>query len=276
MRPFGLALAALMLASLPARAQQAQAPAAPPAAPPAEDKALDTHLQNWERAMKDVTTLAAQLTRTDKDRTFETLTKLAGEAYYMKVGSGPTALNLALLEMRLDGKKDIKEKFICTGAYLYQFMPDQKEIRVYELPKPKPGQVAEDNLLSLLFGMKAEDAKRRYNLKLSKEDQFYIYVDISPRFAADRADFQRARLVLNKTNFLPRQLWFEHANGNEVMWDMPNVRTDVKMDRRAFDAPTKPPEGWKLVPVSREAQTQPRTPCVPPDRDTHASVLVGA
>jgi TIGR03009 family protein len=248
-----------MLASRPVSAQQSQqTPAAPPAAAPAEDKALDTHLQSWERSMKDVTSLAAQLTRTDKDRTFETVTKLSGEAYYLRTGTGPSALNLALLEMRLDGKKDIKEKFICTGTYLYQFLPDQKEIRVYELPKPKPGQVAEDNLLSLLFGMKAEDAKRRYNLKLAKEDQYYIYVDIAPRLAADRADFQRARLVLSKANFLPRQLWFEHANGNEVTWDIPVLRNDLKLDRRAFDAP-KPPEGWKLVPVSRESQQQPRT-----------------
>ncbi len=252
---YGLVLAALLLASLPASAQQA--PATPPAAPPADDKALDGHLQNWERAMKDVTALAAQLIRIDKDRTFEQTVKLVGEAYYMKDGTGPTALNLAQLEMRLDGKKEIKEKFICTGTYLYQYLPEQKEIRVYELPKPKPGQVAEDNLLSLLFGMKAAEAKGRYNLKLAKEDQYYIYVDIAPRSPADRADFQRARLVLNKTNYLPRQLWFEHANGNEVMWDIPNLRSDVKLDRRAFDAP-KPPEGWKLVPVTREAQSQPR------------------
>jgi TIGR03009 family protein len=256
MRTFGLVLAALLVTTLSARAQQA--PAAPPAAPPAEDKALDGHLQKWEAAMKDITALGAQLNRIDKDRTFDTVTKLSGAAYYMKAGSGPTALNLALLEMSLDGKKEMKEKFICTGTYLYQYMPEQKEIRVYELPKPKPGQVAEDNLLSLLFGMKADDAKQRYNLKLAKEDQHYIYVDIAPRHAADKADFQRARLVLNKTNYLPRQLWFEHANGNEVMWDIPNVRTDIKLERRYFDAP-KAPDGWKLVPVSREAQTQPRT-----------------
>jgi TIGR03009 family protein len=260
MRPYGLVLVALMLASRPASAQQAQAPAAPPAAPPAEDKVLDGYLQKWEAKMKDVTALGAQLMRVDKDRTFDTVTKLVGEAWYMKDGKGPTALNLAILQMRPEGKKpeEFQEKYVCTGTYLYDFRPAQKELRVYELPKPKPGQVAEDNLLSLLFGMKAEDAKHRYSLKLAKEDQYYIYVDITPRLRADQADFRHALLVLDKNNFLPRQLRFEHANGNEVMWDMPNVRTDIKLDRRAFDAP-KPPEGWKLVPVNRESQTQPRT-----------------
>ncbi len=258
MRPFGLVLAALLLASLPARAQQK--PAAPPAAPPAEDKALDTHLQKWEAAMKDITSLGAQLTRTDKDVTWDKVETLSGTAYYMKSGTGPSALNLARLEMyATKGKKEeaeLREKFICTGTYIYQFLPDRKEIRYYELPKPKQGQVAEDNLLSLLFGMKADEAKNRYSLKMAKEDQYYIYVDIVPRHAADKADFQRARLVLNKANYLPRQLWFQHANGNEVKWDIPNLQTNMKLDRRYFDEP-KAPAGWKIV--AGETRPQPRT-----------------
>src|SRR5262245_3128062 len=134
MRPYGLVLTALLLASLPTRAQQT------PAAPPAEDKVLDEHLRKWETAMKDVTSLGAQLIRTDKDVTWDQVQTLSGEAYYLKSGTGPTALNMALLELRAtQGKKEMREKFICTGTYIYQFLPDRKEIRYYELPKPKPG-----------------------------------------------------------------------------------------------------------------------------------------
>jgi TIGR03009 family protein len=269
MRCYGLVLAALMLAILPARAQQAQqTPAAPPAAD--NNKALDEHLSKWEAAMKKIETLGAQLTRIDKDPVYEHVQKLTGVAYYMKAGSGPSAQNLALLEMKLEGHKDFKEKFICTGAYIYQFLPEQKEIRYYQLPKPEPGQAAEENnLLSLLFGMKAEDAKRRYELKLDKEDAYYIYVYITPRSPADKADFQRARLVLNKSNYLPRQLWFEHANGSEILWDIPNLQVGMALDRRTFDAP-QPPPGWKLVagenrnPIARPANP---TPPVNPSRD---------
>jgi TIGR03009 family protein len=264
MRRFGFVLAALLLAGRPASAQQT--PAAPPASPPAaEDKVLDGHLHKWEEKMKDVTTLAAQLVRIDKDRTFDQTTKLVGEAYYMKDGRGPTALNLAILELRPEGKKEFQERYVCTGDFIYDFKPAQKEIRFYEVPKPKPGQVADDNLMSLLFGMKAEEAQRRYSLKLAKEDQYYIYVDIAPRSAADRSDFQRARLVLNKTTFMPRQLWFEHANGNEVMWDIPNLRTDYKLDRRSFDAPKAPP-GWKLVPGEKQPQPHTIRPAGPADK----------
>jgi TIGR03009 family protein len=272
MRRYGLVLFALVLASLTALAQQTQTPtapgaAAPAAAAPADGKALDDHRDKWEGAMKKVETLGAQLTRVTKDPTWDQVEKVMGVAYYMKTGSGPSAQNLALLELKLEGQKEPKEKFICTGTFIYQFVPEQKEIRYYELPKPTPGQVAEDNLLSLLFGMKAADAKRRYELKLAKEDTYYIYVDIAPRSAADKSDFQRARLVLNKSNYLPRQLWFEHANKSEVMWDIPNLQVGMRLERKYFDAPTAPP-GWKTVAgASRGQVARPAGPASKPPAD---------
>src|SRR5579875_2054988 len=263
MRCHALVLAALTLAN---GALCAQPAAQPTPTPPTttDSKALDEHLARWEEAMKKVETLGAQLTRIDKDPVYEHVQKLTGVAYYMKAGSGSTAQNLALLQMTVEGQKEFKEKYICTGTYIYQFLPDQKEIRYYKLPKPEPGQAGEENnLLTLLFGMKAEEAKRRYELKLDKEDANYIYVYISPRSGADKADFQRARLVLNKSNYLPRQLWFEHANRSEVLWDIPNLQVGMALDRRTFDAPQAPP-GWKLVPGENRSQiARPANPTPP-------------
>jgi TIGR03009 family protein len=270
MRGYGLILGTLVLASMPVIGQQApQTPATPPAA---DDKALDAHLGKWEAAMKKVETLGAQLTRIDKNVVYDQVQELTGVAYYMKAGAGPTAQNLALLQMAVKGQKEPKEKYICTGTYIYQFWPDQKEIRYYKLPEPKQGQAAEEenNLLSLLFGMKAEDAKRRYELKLDKdnahptgEDANYIYVFIEPRSAADKADFQRARLVLSKSNYMPRQLWFEHANRSTTLWDIPNLQVGMALDRRTFDAPQAPP-GWKLVPGENRSQiARPASPTPP-------------
>jgi TIGR03009 family protein len=250
MRLYGLSLAASLLTAMAAGAQQAAPPATPPAAAPAPDK-LDDYLRRWEQEMAKIESLAAQLNRTDKDKTFERVNKFTGFAWYLKDGKGPTAQNLAALEMRPEGKTEVVEKVVCTGTFMYVFAPAQKEIRVYDLPKPKPGQVAEDNVLSFLLGMKAEEAKRRYDLKLAKEDQYYIYVDVAPRFPNDKAEFQRARVVLNKDTFLPRQLWFESPNNSEVTWDIPNIQPRAQLKRETFDAPKAPP-GWKLVPVPRQ------------------------
>jgi TIGR03009 family protein len=110
--------------------------------------------------------------------------------------------------------------------------------------------VADNNFLSFLFGMKAEEAKRRYELSLAKEDQHWIYIDILPRDPADKADFQKARLVLSATTFLPRQLWFVQPNKNEVTWDIPRVDTSAGVNRNDFAVPAQP-QGWNVVRVPR-------------------------
>ena len=42
-----------------------------------------------------------------------------------------------------------------------------------------------------------------------------------------------------------------------MLWDIPRVDVNVRLDRRAFDAPAAPP-GWKLVNVPRGADVPPR------------------
>ncbi len=251
MRRTGLVLMTMVLLAAAASAQAPPVPKAPPAAPAVPNK-LDGYLLRWEQEMRKVTTFHAQLTRLDKDKAWATTSKLTGYAQYLKAGTGPTTLNLFLLELKKEGKAEVAEKIVSSGTFVYQFWPAQKEVRAYEIPRPMAGQPGEDNFMAVLIGMKAAEARRRYVLTLHKEDKFYVYVDIVPRFPGDRAEFQRARLVLNKDTFLPRQFWFEAPNGNEVTWDIPAVRTDVRVERRNFDKPTPPP-GWKLVVMPRMA-----------------------
>src|SRR5579862_5132080 len=81
-------------------------PPQPPQTPPATeaDKKLDGFLGQWEKKMQEITSLYAKLERSEKDKTFKTEEKFTGKAEYMKVGSGATVLNLALLEMNVVGK----------------------------------------------------------------------------------------------------------------------------------------------------------------------------
>jgi TIGR03009 family protein len=244
----GLVLTALLVTALPLAAQT------PPARPATPDRAsqekLDGYLLRWEQEMKKIQTLAAELKRIDKDKTFETTTKLVGYARYMKVGSGARAQNLGDLTLYREGTNppQLQDKILCTGTFIYRFQPAQKEIKVYEIPRKQAEGLGDDSFLSFFFGMRAAQARERYQLRLAKEDRWYIYVDILPRRAEDRADFQRARLVLNRDTFMPRQLWFESPNGNEVTWDIPRIQGDVRFKRADFDAPHTP-AGWKVTKV---------------------------
>ena len=224
---------------LPARPTSNQAPTVPALDP--QNNPLDKFLLQWEKEMTGVDSLVASMSRTEVNLTFQQTDVYVGNAKYLKP-------NLAMLELQKKGNAEQFEKFICTGEFLYQYVPSQKEIRAIPMPKPKDGQVADNNFLTFLFGMKAAEAKRRYDLKLTKEDQYYVYIEVVPRFDADKADFMRARLVLNKSNFMPRQLWFEQPNKDTVTWDIPTVETKVALKKEEFVSP-QTPQGWKFKQV---------------------------
>lgn len=258
MRSYWLTLASGLLVAPLALAQQPSA--APPAAPPAAavPSRLDTLLVRWEQEMKSIQTLAAQCNRIETDKVNGSSEIYVGSAKYMRP-------NLAVLEMTKKNNPQVGEKFICTGTLLYEIRPQNKVMRIHELPPPQAGQIADDSFLSFLFGMKAEEAKRRYDMTLVKEDQWYFYLEIVPKLPADKADFQRARMVLNNKTFLPRELWFEQPNGNETKWDIPELSSSAKLTKNDFTPPT-PPKDWNVVRV-------PRAEAVPPRQDVPPRIV---
>src|SRR5262249_512567 len=155
--------------------------------------------------------------------------------------------------MQVKDKPGEFERLICTGTYLYQYLPSQKQIKVYPAPKTtNDGKLADDSSLAFLFGMKAAEAKARYDLKLPNADANCVCVDVVAKASVDKADFIKARLVLSKDTYLPRQLWFEHANSGEVLWDLTTTQANVALKKEVFAAPSKPKD-WEMV----NAQTAP-------------------
>jgi TIGR03009 family protein len=249
----------LALASVTA-AGRAQGPATPrPSAPPATapfDPAknpLDRYLLRWEEAMKKVDTLALACTRKEIDKVYRTEKTYEGTIHFLK----PTYF---FWDMRVKGKPQEFERLIGSGQYIYQFVPAERVIRVYPAPKVGPsGTIAEDSSIAFLFGMKATAAKERYILSLFKEDKYYIYVDVIPKRDVDKADFQKARIVLNRDTFLPRQLWFEHPNAGQVIWDIPTIQSGVALPKSTFATP-QTPRDWQMVKGKAEAQRLTNTP----------------
>jgi TIGR03009 family protein len=256
MRYSWLALTSTLFASSLLSAQQpAQAPAGPSQPPavstldPARNR-LDALLLQWEAKMKDVKTLQAQISRYKEDRTLKLPANAAlevfdGTAKYMKP-------NLAILDLHKRGRPDKIEKFVCTGTHLFHFYEPAKEIRYYDLPPSKSGQVGDDNVLSFLFDIKAEDAKRRYDLKLLDQKDNWIYIEILPRSPEDKADFQSATLILHPTTLLPRRLSFvEAATGNPITWDITKLETGVPLKREEFNYPPLPSKEWQYKRMQR-------------------------
>jgi TIGR03009 family protein len=245
------ALAYILLAVPVAYCQQNQ-----PAAPLDPDHIpLDNVLLHWEGSMKRIDSLKAWVVEEKINDVLRTRTTYEGEAKYLKP-------NLASFELRRRDKPDVYEKYICTGTYFYAFYPQNKLIRAYEMPVPKPGQVADDNFLSFLFGMKAEEAKRRYELKLmspQNPDKNYFYLEVLPRSTGDREDFQKAWLALSQQSLLPSALMFVEPNGNRVRYDIRDIQANIRLNPNDFAKPPVPP-GWRLEVVPRPDARAPGTP----------------
>lgn len=234
----------LVMIGVSSPALMAQQPAAPPGGPtqsfppvalnPATNR-LDAILLSWEQAMKPIQAASAQCTHTVVDKVLKDTEVYEGTAHFMKP-------DLAILDLKMKGRPQDVEHIICTGAFVYQFVPANQIIKVFDL---KAGQSNQDNFIPLLQGMKAQDAKARYDLTLVKEDKLYIYIKIVPRLPEDKADFREARLVLWSQTLLPRELRFVAPNGNENIWDIPKIEANPRtLNRTVFTAP-KLPAGWK-------------------------------
>lgn len=222
-----------------------------PQVAPTPDK-LDFVLANWEKAMGDIQSMVAQCTRTTVDKVFQSTETLKGTAKFVK-SQRPGQGSRASLELYHEKQKDIYEKFVCAGNVLYEYAPQTKVIRVHELPATKAGQIADDNFLSFLFGMRADEAKKRYKLTyVPGKDTWYHYIRIEPTMPSDRADFTEARLVLFQRDFMPRQLWFQQPNGNEVTWEFQRITNNVNLDPQEFEITKLPAADWRVQQMPRQ------------------------
>jgi TIGR03009 family protein len=246
--------------------QDSQTPAKAKASPKKEtkplvvldpDDPLDLALLRWQKAIDRIETASCKLSRTDRDNTLKIITVYEGTFTYMKPKRW-------VLELRRKDKPEEFEKLSRDRTFLYQYVPKQKEIiehQVPERPLEQKNTTWFERLLRSgfagaaldavdshsLLGIKPEDAKRRYNLKFTKgkeNDPYYIYIDMQPRAAADKADFGAGRLVLNKETHLPRQYWFRRPNGDETTWDISKIETGV--EPTADDLKLAVPKGWRL------------------------------
>src|SRR5690242_18983751 len=101
--------------------------------------------------------------------------------------------NRAMMRLEKRGKPEVFEQLIYTGTFLYQFLPQQKELRVHKLPATKSGGVSDDTFLAFLLpGMKASAARERYQLRLlppPPNDTYFYNILIQPKTPADRQEF---------------------------------------------------------------------------------------
>jgi hypothetical protein len=106
-----------------------------------------------------------------------------------------------------------------------------------------------DGPLPFLFGMKAEQAKRRYHLSLNakKTTATEIWLNVIPRWPKDSANWSKATVIIWANTFKPKAVKLLEPTGAESVHVFKNIEVNPK--RGFFDGdPFKPSlRGLKLV-----------------------------
>jgi TIGR03009 family protein len=219
----------------------------PVAAAKAADPKLDAHLAEWEKKMSKVVNLRTEVELSRTEPLFKKATTFSGSVLCMKP-------NLAVLRLNNTADKSGRdyEAYICDGKAVYAYNGVAKTVTEFKLPQ---GQAGVDNLmLDFLAGMKAKDAKDRFEIELFKVDANYIYLDIKPRFGKDQREFKHIRLALygpgeaTKTMaYLPAQVYLMKPNDETEMWAFKNPQVDLPgVEAKLFQYVEIKDKEWKF------------------------------
>jgi TIGR03009 family protein len=260
--PFGcLGLIAAALACSPAVTQPMDEASGVLIVPPSRSAAstslneqLDVHLKAWKQAAGSLANYRIELKLRRLDPVMAGGNAIPRDYTGTVLGMGPNHLRLRL--ENATNPLDF-EMYIWNGKSLYVYNGLQKTIT-----ESKEGQwlyagLTDNPVLAIISGVYAKDLRGRFELKLFKEDQFYIYLDIKPKFDSDKQDFQRFRAALYgpKTDFayLPAQVYMVKPNGETEQWKLSKPMTNIpNLDpRKVFE--------YENVPGFRFQQTPDQT-----------------
>ncbi len=272
MRPVGIVLAVLLIAACPPRRSRVvyvqSVPVTPivaapvadlvPQAPPpvAVDPVLDPHLRAWEEKVAGLTNLRAEVSLTRTDAVFMKTTSFGGPesvVLWMK----PNYVVFRINNIGDPAKTDY-EAFICDSKFLYLYSGLAKTITAIKLPlnaeanRPWNRLLAPNPALELLSGVKAKEMKERFDIKLLKSDENYLYLDLKPRSDEGTRAFAHMRLALYgpgpntaKISYLPAQAYVLKPNGDTEVWKFTNPQIDLPgVEAKHFQFVNI--KGWKL------------------------------
>jgi TIGR03009 family protein len=172
-------------------------------------------MQDWEWHSAKIQTLNGKHTRIVYNLVFETERRSNGQFFYEQPDHG--RIDMKGMEpgrdavSRRNGKSgqpyrieaDKQERWVCTGQEVMQINDTEKTYEIYPLPPNMQGQNIINGPLPFLFGMKVDEAKRRFNLTLLGANDKLAKIEVIPRLQMDANNYKRAVIMLDLQTYLP-------------------------------------------------------------------------
>lgn len=248
-----------------------------PQAAPAVDLVspeLEKLLKQWEVESAKIKSLHGKHTRRQFNKTFEVEKVSEGEFFLETPDKG--RIDMIAVKPKpgevskrtnADGKpysleQGPSERWICTGADIYEFNEDEHTYSLRELPENMRGKNIVHSPLPFLFGMKAEEAKARFNLEImgidSKND--IVKLKAVPKLDSDRQNYKEAYIWLDNKRFVPSAVQLVDPHGEDTAYKFKDIVINdgnflQKIGSRFRGNPYKPSvSGYtKVIPDDTEA-----------------------
>ena len=193
---------------------------------------LERILVKWETESAKIKSLHGKHTRSEFNKTFAVEKVSEGEFFLETPDKGRIdMLAKAPKKGEVSSRKDAEgkpyalekgssERWICTGEEIFSFDEKAKTYTRDELPENLRGKNIVHSPLPFLFGMKAEEAKSRFNMVLVSEDKEAKTAKLkaTPRLDSDRQNYREAWIILDIKRFVPTAVRLIDPNVLETIY----------------------------------------------------------
>ncbi|MEM7811863.1 MAG: PASTA domain-containing protein [Planctomycetota bacterium] len=189
---------------------------------------LQTLLTDWHNATKGVKKIEGEHRRWEYDFVFGVEQRSEGKYYYeapdkgridITVDNEPTLLAAPPGKQKNGQPFAVKlgtpESWVCDGESVTQIDHEAKQYEQIEIPPPARGENIMDGPLPFLFGMPPKKAHARYDIQIVRDEPQRVVLTVHPRLGRDRANWQRAMVILAKPQYMPDAVRIIDPSGNK-------------------------------------------------------------
>lgn len=202
---------------------------------------LETILREWEEESAKIKRIVGKHERIVYNKVFEVQKNSRGEFYYEapdkgridvvgiepKKGEKSKRVN-PKTQSRYRLEKDQQSKWICTGTEILSINEDEKTYEAFPLPPDLQGANIINGPLPFLFGMKSEEAKKRFAISFvdqddpNKNNEHVVWLNAVPRQEMDKENFQLATIILDRKRYVPFSVkLIDPAGTTETVYNFP-------------------------------------------------------
>lgn len=163
--------------------------------------------------------------------------------------------------------------WLCDGKQIYDFNRVEKQVTLYPIPEAMQGKEIINSPLPFFFGVSRESLEKRFWVELLQPPQDkdgnprsdLIALDIYPRTMEDATNYNRVRVILDRSDFLPSTIvqfmpqWSEtapHRRHYEFLNREKNPTQGLNIFRKDF-LDVSIPSGWTVVKDPGSSQAPP-------------------